>query len=346
MKKLKTAIIGCGARSDAHAQAALAGSGLEIVYAFDLIAERAEQRAKEWSAKPCTDYQTVLADENVEAVIVVTNVETHVPIARDALEAGKHVIVEKPLGDDLGSARELAALARNSGLVGYVSYQLRFAAGRAGIREAMDAIDPVQIFMEHQRGMMKPQFLNASPLCGIVDCCAHDFDQILWMMGRPPIAVTASLRRNTFTPDTGAADALSALIEFGDGRSAVVFAGLGAREVGRRLHVVGACGNIVAEPGEEPVGVTFTRYGSQGEKAAINFAEDDELAGDAALQAAFAEEIRTGRRSHAARIEDGLNSLLVTLGCLKSAEEGRRVLLDELLQLPAGQQGEGLDEHC
>lgn len=328
--KIKTAIIGCGARSDAHVQAALAGSGLEIVYACDAIGERAEQRAKEWNAQPCTDYRAALADEDVEAAIIVTTVESHVPIARDVLSASKHVILEKPLGDDLHAARELVQLANQKGLVGYVSYQVRFAPGRARIKEAMEAIDPMQIFMEHQRGMMKPQFLNPAPFCGIIDCCAHDFDQIMWFMGRTPVSVTASIRRNTFTRDTGAMDAFSALIEFGDGRSAVVFASIGASEVGRRLHAVGACGNIVDEAGEDPTGVTFVRYDSGGEKTPIDFSGDGEVTGDQALQAAFVEEVRTGRRSHAASLEDGLNSLLVTLGCLKSAEEGRRVELAEL----------------
>jgi predicted dehydrogenase len=150
------------------------------------------------------------------------------------------------------------------------------------------------------------------------------------MMGRAPIAVTASLRRNTFTRDTGAADTLSALIEFCDGRSALVFSSIGATEVGRRLHAVGARGNICAEHGERPTGVTFARYDSQGEKEPIEFSADGDLAGDQALQAAFVEEIRTGKPSHASHLEDGLNSLLVTLGCLKSSEEGRRVALSEM----------------
>lgn len=327
MKCIKTAIVGCGARSEGHAQAALKGSGLEVVFACDVQPARAEEKARAWQAEPCTDYKQAFADPTVEAVIIVTNVETHVPIAREALAAGKHVIVEKPLGNDLAAARELVALGEENGLVAHMSYQVRFSKQRVRLKEAAARVDPVQIYSAHQRGMMKPQFLNATPFCGIMDVCAHDFDQILWIMDRPPVAVTASLRRNTFTSDTDAADVLSALIEFGDGRSAVVCSSIGAKEIGRRLDVIGACGNISSNGGARSKGVTFARYDSTGTKDTVDLSVAGEDALDSDLQKAFVAEIRGGQRSHAARLEDGLNSLLVTLGCLKSAEEGRRVAL-------------------
>ncbi|MBN1673185.1 MAG: Gfo/Idh/MocA family oxidoreductase [Kiritimatiellae bacterium] len=330
MKAIKTVIIGCGARSAGHAQAALAGSGLEIVYACDVDATRAEQRAKEWDAAPCSDYRDALRDASVEAALIVTNVETHIPIAREALAAGKHVIIEKPLGDDLRAARELVALGETSGRVAYLSYQVRFSKSRIRLKQAAERIDPVQIFSEHQRGMMKPQFLNPAPFCGVMDVCAHDFDQILWIMGRAPVAVTASLRRNTFTPATHAADVLSALIEFGDGRSALVFSSIGAREIGGRFDIVGACGNISSNGGAKSNGVLFARYDSGGAKVPIDLNVEGNDFNDLDLQKAFVEEIRTGTRSHAARLADGLNSLLITVGCLRSAQEGRRVALGEL----------------
>ena len=98
--------------------------------------------------------------------------------------------------------------------------------------------------------------------------------------------------------------------------------------------MIGTCGNISLGDHQEDSGVSFARYdfrfGGSERRKPIDL---DAVAGvnlDGALQEAFVEEIRTGEKSGTARLSDGLNSLLVTLGCLKSSEEGRRVELDEL----------------
>lgn len=334
MQKVNTAIIGCGNRSEGHAKAALAGGLMEILYACDPIEERAQKKGREWDARPVGDYRDVLADEAVEAVIIATGVEAHVPIARDALDAGKHLILEKPMADDVKVARELVKRVEAADRVAYMSYQLRFNPRQALLKSAADKIEPVQILFERQRGMMLPQFLNYSPFCGISDVVAHDFDQVVWLMGRPPLAVTAVLRRNTFTKDSGAADTLSALLDFGDGRSAVIFSSIGAEEVGDRFDIIGARGNVSIGNRQEDSAVTFEEYnvkfGKSDGRLPIALDAAETANPDAALQKAFVEEIRTGKKSHAARLSDGLNSLLITIGCLKSAEEARRVRLDEL----------------
>ena len=334
VEKIRTAIIGCGNRSQGHAEAARTGGVMEIVYACDAISERAEQRAREWGAKAARDYRESLVDASVEAVIIVTNVESHLPITHEALAAGKHVIVEKPMGDDVKAARQLVAQAEATDRVAYVSFQMRFNPRQVRLKSAAEKIDPVQILFERQRGMMKPQFLNDGPFCGVSDVVAHDFDQVVWLMGRTPLAVMAVIRRNTFTEDTGTADTLSALLDFGDGRSAVVFSSIGAEEVGSRFDIIGACGNISLGSSRQDSAVRFERYNVQFGKSpgrtAIDLTVPEKVNADAALQKAFVEEIRTGKKSQAARLSDGLNSLLITLGCLKSAREQRRVVLEEL----------------
>ncbi len=324
---MKTAIIGCGPRSNEHANAARSGSGLEIAYACDLDLDRACEHAKKWGAEPCCDYRRALDDPGLEAVIIVTDVGSHVAIAREVIDAGKHLIIEKPLGSNLAAVRELTGIGEKSGLVIYVSYQIRFSRERMRMHELAARVDPIQVFCKHQRGMMKPQFLNPAPFCGIMDVCAHDFDQVLWMMGRAPVAVTATVGRNTFTANTDAADTLSALIEFGEGRSALVFAGIGAAEIGKGMAVVGARGNLSSATRKA---VLFDRNDPDNPTQTLDLSCDGNDTLDLDQQKAFVNEIRTGQTSCAARLRDGLNSVLLTLGCLKSAETGKRVFLDEL----------------
>ena len=330
MEALTTAIIGCGPRSYGHASAALGGDVTRLKYACDILEDRMAKAASEWGVQGVKDYRVILADPEIDAVHVVTDVGNHLQIARDALEAGKHVICEKPLGHDVAKARELVELGESLDRVAYVNFQLRFQAKLAAVHDVVASIDPVQIFFGRSRGMMKPQFLNPTTFCGIMDCCAHDFDQVIWLMGRAPEAVTATVRRNTFTKDTGATDTLSALIDFGDGRSATVVSTIGAAEIGSKWDIAGACGNISMKTGGELSGVRFGRCESAGEKTPVEFDFPQVGGMDAELQRAFVREVREGTPSQAASLRDGLSSLLLTVACLTSMDEARRVELAEV----------------
>jgi len=326
--KLRLGIIGCGNRAQAHAAAAEKSGVMDIRWACDIIPERAEKSAERWGASPCTDYRDVLADPAVDAIIIATSVDAHLPIALDALESGKPMIVEKPIGDDPDLAREFVIRSESTDIPCFVSFQLRFQKTFSAVHELAGQIEPVQILFERQRGMMKPQYLNPSPFCGIFDVVAHDFDQVLWLMGRPPRTVAAVFRRDTFTENTGAADVLSAIVDFGDGRSAVVFSSIGAPEVGTRYDLIGRRGNYSFGSRQQPAGAVFDPN-DPGARRPAALPETPDRDPDVRMQQAFAREIRTGERSRlAARPRDGLASLLVSLAAVRSGEEGRSVEID------------------
>jgi len=329
MKPVRTAIIGCGGRGAGHAKAAAQGTAIELVAVCDLIEERARAVADEQGIDWCLDYRPLLDDPELEAVSIVTDVASHIAIARDALQAGKHLIVEKPLGDDIAAARQLVQLGESSGHVAFVSFQMRFSPLYAALHRGAQAIDPVQLHFSRERGMMKPQFLNPSPFCGMMDCCAHDFDQAAWLMGREPVAITAAVCRDTFTHSTGATDAISALIDFGDTRSATIVSSIGAPQVGSKVDIIGSRGNVAQAKGGEPVACTFPPC-EPADATPLDLQMGDAANADIELQAAFAAAIREGRPSQAATLRDGLNSLLLTLAAIRSSDEGRRVPLAEL----------------
>ncbi|MCK5806229.1 MAG: Gfo/Idh/MocA family oxidoreductase [Lentisphaeria bacterium] len=328
MERLKAAIIGCGNRSQAHAKAALEGGCLELIHACDIIPEKADACAEKWGAKATYAHKDVLDDPDVDVVLIVTNVDAHLPIALDALDAGKHVVVEKPVGDRLDLAEELVKKEAETGLVVYVSFQLRFMPEYARLKQLSDEICVKQILFERQRGMMRDHFLNPSPFCGLFDFVPHDCDQVSWYMDASPIAITAVTRQNTFTRDTGATDLMSALVDFGDGRSAVILSSIGAAEIGNRIDLVGDKGNISVSAGSPERGAIFEPYslkvGGKTPKQPLPELVKPDCVGDAALQRAFATEIRTGERSHAARPADGLSALRFTLACHQSGQEGCR----------------------
>ena len=118
VKTLGIGIIGLGSVSEKYVPNIRAvnydGHLCEIVIACDTLASVAE-RAREWSIPAfTTDYHEVLGRPDVDIVLVLTPMQSHGSITRDALNAGKHVLVEKPMSMDLAEAKELVALSKTS----------------------------------------------------------------------------------------------------------------------------------------------------------------------------------------------------------------------------------------
>ena len=111
-----------------------AGSRLHAV--CDLSAERAHELASKYSVeKIYTDFEDALNDPGIDTVYVATPVNLHVPMALKALESGKHVLVEKPLGvtiEDAGKAVEAESLCS---LVSCCAYFRRFYPGYTMLKE-------------------------------------------------------------------------------------------------------------------------------------------------------------------------------------------------------------------
>ncbi|HWQ78900.1 MAG TPA: Gfo/Idh/MocA family oxidoreductase [Anaerovoracaceae bacterium] len=127
MKRLKTGIIGTGFIGPAHIEA-LRRTGLADVAALaDVSDEVTKAKADELSIpKYYGDYKKLLADPDLDIVHICTPNHLHFRMAKEALEAGKHVVCEKPLAMNAGEADGLVRLAEEKGLVNAVHFNLRF----------------------------------------------------------------------------------------------------------------------------------------------------------------------------------------------------------------------------
>jgi len=101
-------------------------SDIQVVAGFDLIPERAEELSDLLGSAVHIDFQQMLDDPTVELVIVATRSYEHVPMAIQALQAGKHVLVEKPMGLSLKEADRLLAVAAQSPGQLFVRHNRRF----------------------------------------------------------------------------------------------------------------------------------------------------------------------------------------------------------------------------
>src|SRR6266851_4443172 len=118
-KPLSVGIIGAGWPAERHADGyrALAGD-VEVVAVSDLDAERRERFAKNFGVpKTYGAYQELLADPQIEAVSITLPNFLHRPATVAALEAGKHVLCEKPPATTLAEAEQMAEVAKRQGLL-------------------------------------------------------------------------------------------------------------------------------------------------------------------------------------------------------------------------------------
>lgn len=128
MQPVRTAIVGLGYWGPNLLRNFGAQDTCEMVYACDLSeANLAKTRAHYPSVKTTARYEDLLEDASLDLILIATPTSTHFPLAKAALEAGKHVFIEKPMTGKLEEADELAALAKEKGKHIFVDHTFVYA---------------------------------------------------------------------------------------------------------------------------------------------------------------------------------------------------------------------------
>lgn len=193
-KKIKVGIIGCGGIANGkHMPAVAKLEEVEVVAFCDILVERAEEAAKEFgveSAKVYIDYQELLKDDSIEAVHVLTPNDSHAPITVTALEAGKHVICEKPMAKTAEEARKMVEAAKRTGKILTIAYQNRFRSDSQYLYEACQKGELGDIYFAKAHALRRAAvptwgvFLDAEAQGGgpLIDIGTHALDLTLWLM--------------------------------------------------------------------------------------------------------------------------------------------------------------------
>jgi predicted dehydrogenase len=139
-KQLRTAVIGTGFVGRVHVEAIRRLGFVDIAAIVDVNLAQAERYANEFGAeKGVADYKEVLADPTIDAVDICTPNAYHAPISKAALEAGKHVICEKPLATSSAAAAELVSLASAKKLRNCTCHNLRYYPQVQNMRQMVAA---------------------------------------------------------------------------------------------------------------------------------------------------------------------------------------------------------------
>lgn len=141
MDTVGVGFIGAGDIATLHAKAVGRVAGAKLVGLWNRSQDRARDRAAEFGCRVYATPEELVADPAIHAVFVLTNLETHLEYTRLALNAGKHVLVEKPVGVTVAEIQEMADLARAKNLVCLPGHNYVYEAGMARTREMVQAGD-------------------------------------------------------------------------------------------------------------------------------------------------------------------------------------------------------------
>src|SRR5687768_13003468 len=117
MNPVKIGFIGAGNISTLHAEAIRDYPGAELVGLWNISADLAEEKSQVFGCKIYPSAEALVQDPDLEAVFVLTNLETHLKYTLLALEAGKHVLVEKPVGVTVDEIQQMKSAADKAGVI-------------------------------------------------------------------------------------------------------------------------------------------------------------------------------------------------------------------------------------
>ena len=225
MAKLAVGVAGVGYLGRFHALIYARHPDIELVGVADSDAETAQRVAEEAGCEAFTDATDLI--DRVDAVSIVVPTTTHLAVTRPFLEAGRHVLLEKPIATSVEEGREIVDLADRAGVILQIGHLERF---NAGVMALADRIASPRFIEAHR---MSPFVARATDVDVISDLMIHDIDIVLSLIDSEIRHISAA----------GAAvltdhlDIANARLEFANGAVANVIASRVSRERMRRIRV-------------------------------------------------------------------------------------------------------------
>ena len=137
-KKLRFGIVGCGVIGPFHAQAITSLPDAELVAVADIILERAQELAETFQVTPYSDFQEMLAREQLDVVDICTPSGLHREHASQAMRSRRHVIVEKPMEISRAAIAEMLRVQQETGMKMAVISQHRFDPDTVKVHELIE----------------------------------------------------------------------------------------------------------------------------------------------------------------------------------------------------------------
>ena len=239
------AVVGLGYWGPNLVRVLIERTDVVVRWICDTDVSRLERFGRRYPSVQLTqDLDEVLADEDLDGVLLATPVFTHYELARRCLEAGKHTFVEKPLAPSAALAEELITLSEERGLSLMCGHTFLYSPPVRAVRELIESGDLGKLyFVSASRVNLG---LHQRDVSVIWDLGPHDFSILLYWMSQAPETIRA-IGRDSIVP--GIADVAFVTMEFGSGVIASVELSWLAPGKLRRTVVVGSKRMVVYEDG-------------------------------------------------------------------------------------------------
>ncbi len=188
---LTVAVVGCGYWGPNLIRNCFENAQITLKSVCDLDITKLQKIAQRYpSVTPTTRYEDLLDDNDLDAIVIATPVHTHFPLAKAALNAGKHVLVEKPMAMTSQDCLELIALAERKNLTLMVDHTFVYHGVTRRMKQEIDSgklgellyFDSVRINLG----------LFQSDINVIWDLAPHDLSMMDYLIGKTPISVQAT----------------------------------------------------------------------------------------------------------------------------------------------------------
>ena len=216
MRKYKIGIIGAGARGEGFSRELYAGTPrAELFGICDLDADRLKKFVDYCGlkgAKTFTDPKKFLASKDLDAVVITTPDFTHRDVAVQALTAGKHIYLEKPMATTAEECRDIISAQKKSKRTAFVGFNMRAVTTYERIKQVMDSgilgqvvhIEGLeQLSIAHSASFMRRFHRKRQNTGGFLNHkCSHDLDIIQWFIGHQHkvVKVACFAGLNVFIP--------------------------------------------------------------------------------------------------------------------------------------------------
>jgi scyllo-inositol 2-dehydrogenase (NAD+) len=273
MRQINVGIIGTGWVGGIRAQVCAEHPQVAALHVAEIRPDRLQEIAAETRPASATlDYRELLANPAIDTIIVATTPEgTHYPFTKEALLAGKHVLVEKPLASTTEEADELIRLAREKNLKLTVGYSQRFNPRMAYIRKTIQsgAIGEVVtcLVSRNVTRELGEKITGRVKLSPAAMEATHDLDYLMWCLApRKPIRVYSQTSGKLFSAKSDTPDHQWIMVTLDDGTTLTVGAGwilpLGYPNYSQAwIEIVGTAGTLTIDDTHKEVTLNTTKDG-------------------------------------------------------------------------------------
>ncbi|MBC8180962.1 Gfo/Idh/MocA family oxidoreductase [candidate division KSB1 bacterium] len=192
--KLGIGIVGCGAISDIHARAILESDKIDLISVYSRNLKNAKRVGEQYGVSYSNDWDIFVNDESLDIVSICTPSGNHLDYGELAAEAGKHVVVEKPIDVTVERGKQLIDVCKKNSVKLAVIFQSRFLDSAIQIKDAIDSRKLGKIFhgSAYIKWFRSQEYYDSGEWRGtlaldgggvLINQAIHTIDLLQWMMG-------------------------------------------------------------------------------------------------------------------------------------------------------------------